>query len=288
MKFHAEGDMKRSDDGIIISMSTISNIRLLDRACAWYRARYVEAHDNHPFWPLFFQWDSVKHAVRQALQQGTVQCQPLAMFDCRNNQYIACWQPIDAIVLKCMTELLTPLLKKPSDLSLATQAMHQGGLKNAIREAQSTFNTDKPVYRTDIADFYGSIPHYLSHEPFCSFIPDKCVHNHLGQIMSRVHVYQGQYCLIENKDIPWGCALSPLLVALTLSSINHTTKHNKIKYIRYMDDFVFFTNSKFHLRRIIKDVYWMINQLGLRLAQAKTWMGRITKGMDFFELSTVA
>ena len=40
-------------------------------------------------------------------------------------------------------------------------------------------------------------------------------------------------------------------------------------------------SDNINLRRIIKDVYGMVNQLGLRLAQAKTWVGRTTKGMDF-------
>ena len=48
-----------------------------------------------------------------------------------------------------------------------------------------------------------------------------------------------------------------------------------------MDDFVFFTNSKVQLRRIIKDDYTLVNQLGLRCAQAKTWVGRTAKGIDF-------
>ena len=273
--------MNQPDGSDMNIISLISSIRLLDSAYAWYRVRHLEAHDNHPFWSLSFQWNSVKHEVRQALQQGTYQFQPLDVFDSNNHQRLACWQPLDAIVLKCMTWVLTPLLKNHCDLSLASHLKHQGGLKKAVREAQSALNTYQHVYKTDIADFYGSIPHHLLHEQCCSLIPDKRVNNLLRQMMNRVHVYQGQYRLIDNKGIPRGCSLSPLLGALYLSSIDHYAKQNKIKYIRYMDDFVFFTNSKVHLRRIIKDVYGMVNQLGLRLAQAKTWVGRTTKGMDF-------
>ena len=128
-----------------------------------------------------------------------------------------------------MTWVLTPLLKKHCDLSLATYLKHQGGLKKAVREAQSALNTYKHVYKTDIADFYASIPHHLLHEHCRSLISDKRVHNLLRQMMNRVHVYHRQYRLIENKGIPRGCPLSPLLGALYLSSIDHYAKNNKIK-----------------------------------------------------------
>ena len=84
---------------------TMSNIRQLNRDYAWNKARHIGAHDNHLFWSLSFQWDSEKHA----LPQRTDQFQPLDVFDDYNNQRIACWQPINAIVLKCMTWVLTPL-----------------------------------------------------------------------------------------------------------------------------------------------------------------------------------
>ena len=116
----AENNMNRPDESHMNIMSMISSIRLLDSAYAWYRARHLEAHDNHPFWSLSFQWNSVKYEVRQALQQGTYQFQPLDVFDSNNHQRIACWQPLDAIVLKCMAWVLTPLLKEHCDLSLAS------------------------------------------------------------------------------------------------------------------------------------------------------------------------
>ena len=259
-------------------MTSISSIKLLDRAYAWYRARDSDGHDNHPFWSLNVKWDS----VRQSLQQGTYQSQPLDVVDSKNNERIACWQPIDAMVLKCMTWVLTPLLKKHCDLTSDTHLKYQGGLKKAVRDAQSALNKYKHVYKTDIADVHASIPHHLLHEQCRSLIPDTRVHNLLWQMMNRVHVYQGQYRLIDNKSIPCGCPLSPLLGALTLSSIDHYGKNNKIKTIRYIDDFVFFTNSKVQHRRLIKDVYTMVNKSALRLAQAKTWVSLTNKELDFF------
>jgi hypothetical protein len=50
---------------------------------------------------------------------------------------------------------------------------------------------------------------------------------------------------------------------------------------RYFNDLSFFTNNKFQLRRLIKDVVTLVKALGLRLAQKKTWVGRTTQGLDF-------
>ena len=263
------------------TMACISSIKLLDRAYAWYRVKHLDAHDNHPLWSLGFQWESVKYKVRLALLQGTYQFQPLDVVNTKNNELITCWQPIDAIVLKCMAWVLTPLLQKQCDLMQATHIKNHGGLKKAVRHAQSALNNHQYVYKTDIADFYGSMLHHVLHEQCCWFITDKRVQRLLMQMLNRVHVYKGRHLLIQQKSIPRSCPLSPLLGALYLSSIDHYAKKNKLTYSRYMDDFVFFTNNKYQLRRIIKDVYTLVNRIGLRLAQAKTWVGKTSKGLDF-------
>jgi hypothetical protein len=50
-----------------------------------------------------------------------------------------------------------------------------------------------------------------------------------------------------------------------------------------MDDFVFFTNSRFKLRWVIKEVYSILDKLKLKLALDKTYIGNISdgKGVDF-------
>ena len=65
-----ENNMNRSNGSHMNILSLISSVRLLDRAYAWYRDRHRDAHADHPFWSLIMKWDSVKHEVRQALQQG--------------------------------------------------------------------------------------------------------------------------------------------------------------------------------------------------------------------------
>ena len=77
--------MNISDNNI---MTSISSIELLDRAYAWYRARHFDAPDNHPFWSLSFKWDSLKYSIRDSLQQGTYQFQPLNVVYTKNNDHM--------------------------------------------------------------------------------------------------------------------------------------------------------------------------------------------------------
>ena len=51
--------------------------------------------------------------------------------------------------------------------------------------------------------------------------------------------------------------------------------------MRYMDDFVFFAKSRPALKRIIKQVYSILDDLKLTLAKPKTFIGKCNKGFDF-------
>ena len=41
------------------------------------------------------------------------------------------------------------------------------------------------------------------------------------------------------------------------------------------------TKTRHQLRQAVKKVYSITEELGLKLAKAKTWLGRVTKGFDF-------
>ena len=71
--------------------------------------------------------------------------------------------------------------------------------------------------------------------------------------------------------------------AVYLNYIDLFAKSKNLNYIRYMDDFVFFTTSRFELRWVIKEVYSILDTLKLKLALDKTYIGNISdgKGFDF-------
>ena len=66
----------------------------------------------------------------------------------------------------------------------------------------------------------------------------------------------GEHRLIENKSIPRGCSLSPLLGSSFIYSLSMNGRvKNKIDYVRYMDDVVILTKTRHQLKRALKSVY---------------------------------
>ena len=107
------------------------------------------------------------------------------------------------------------------------------------------------------------------------------------QVMDRVHVWCGSHRHITNKSIPRGCPLSPLFAAVYLQPLDAMAQQNDLAYVRYMDDFVIFAKTRHQLRKILKRMYAVLKKLGLKLAKAKTWLGRVVKGISFlgYEIS---
>ena len=103
----------------------------------------------------------------------------------------------------------------------------------------------------------------------------------IEQHIDRCEIKNGVHYRIQHKSVPYGSPLSPLLGAVYLQPIDAYAKSKKIPYLRYMDDFVFFTNSKYQLKRIKRQLYRILDELKLTLAHDKTYIGNTSKGFDF-------
>ena len=67
------------------------------------------------------------------------------------------------------------------------------------------------------------------------------------------------YISTRFQQAPRGYPLSPLFAAVYLQPLDELARKNKHDYVRYMDGFVIFAKSHHQLRRIIKDVYRILN-----------------------------
>ena len=253
----------------------------LERAFKWLCKNKQKAGPNDLFWGMAQGWQRLKSTLRTALQRGDYTFKPLTTVQLSNGMLVSLWHPQDALVIKALTEVLTPLVTGRLDLSAATHLKGNGGLKQTVQRVQKKLKTNRFVCKTDIADYYASIKHDVLMQQLGSIIQDKRVMRLLYQLLNRVHVRNGTHRLIENKSIPRGCSLSPLLGALYLLPLDEWARNNKIDYVRYMDDVVILTKKRHHLKRALKSVYRITEELGLKLAKAKTWLGRVTKGFDF-------
>ena len=110
--------------------------------------------------------------------------------------------PLDAIVIKALTEVLTPLFTANLNLSAATHLKDNGGLKKTVKAVKQKIKKNRFVCKTDIADYYASIKHDVLLNQLRTKIKDNRVIRLLHQILNRVHVRHGVHRLIENKCIP--------------------------------------------------------------------------------------
>ena len=262
-------------------MRLIAAETILNSAYDWLRKRRLESHANNDFWRLSLRWAQVRTQIRDRLLRGIYTLSPVELITLANGHSVSQWCAEDAIVLKALALVLTPTLCRNTNLSRATHLKGNGGLKGAVNKAYAFTQKHRFVFKTDIANYYESISHRKMHDMLCDRIQDKSVQRLLFQVMNRVHLRGGAHRLINNKSIPAGCPLSPLFAALYLHTIDDFARRHTLAYVRYMDDFVFFVNSRHRLRRVIKAVYRLTAELQLQLSQPKTWIGRTSKGFDF-------
>ena len=128
--------------------------------------------------------------------------------------------------------------------------------------------------------YYASIDHYLLYDRLCTYVTDKRLRRLLWQYLQRTIEWGGTFQDIE-RGISAGCALSPLIASFYLYECDAHFEKKDLFYIRYMDDILIMTKSRWHLKRAIKQLKEIFTKLRLFCHPDKTTIGRIRKGFDF-------
>lgn len=82
-----------------------------------------------------------------------------------------------------------------------------------------------------------------------------------------------------------GCALSPLIGGSLLRHLDgHFGLNKRIFYARYMDDFLFFTTTRWQLRRCVRELHDYFDTGGFQTHPDKTQTGKIEHGFDWLGL----
>ena len=232
---------------------------------------------NSDIWHLRFNWKNEKYKLIKELRTGCYQFSPLQSIIQKNGQIIHLWSSHDALVLKLLTLHLTSVLPVSK---LCTHVKSHGGLKATVNQVHTQYAEYKYVIRTDVKAYYASIDHVLLIDKLSFHIKDKVLLNMLWQYLNRTVERGGLYKVIT-QGISRGCPLSPLIGAFFLNELDEGFEQDGLFYVRYMDDILILTQSRWRCRRAAKQLNEEFNQLKLEKHPDKTFIGRIEKGFDF-------
>lgn len=261
-------------------MTQIIANTVLDQAFkAVYQKRSKSQDPHSDIWEISLRWPHYRAELQQRAVAGTYQLSPVQVFYAEDGRLLTHWCSLDAILLKAISMVLADSVKQ----QVGSQCLHlkgHGGLRQGARLAHQAAQRHRYVIKADVADFYSSTQHDVLLAIVKRHIEDKRIIHIIQQVLNRCEIHNAEHRLVE-RGIPMGCALSPLLGALILKSLDATLNRQSVVYMRYMDDWLVFTNSRSVLRRLVKAMHRVMHRLQYKLAYNKTFIGRVARGFDF-------
>lgn len=218
--------------------------------------------------------------LQQELTQGTYQPHDYLIFEIREPKIrkICSSAFRDRITHHAICNVLEPRFEKRL-ISDTYACRVEKGLHAAVKRCQ--FFTKQNVYflKCDIRKFFETIDHKLLKALLRKFIKDKKALILLDRIID--HAVPGD---LPGKGLPIGNLTSQHSANLYLGELDHFLKERlRVKsYLRYMDDFIVFGESKPELRAILNQVRaYLVQNLKLELKEKVTRIAPVTEGVPF-------
>lgn len=254
--------------------------RDFDDAFTWLCASRKYFPADADIWHLRFHWTRERENLLSSVNRGEWCFSPLTVTRPRHGERRALWSSTDALIIKCIAQKLTDIL--PTHPRCEHVAGHGGG-KDSIGRVHSILKTRQYGYvcRTDIKGYYANIDKIKLFNQIQQYIRSPEL---LGLIWQFLHysVEFGGNFHTPTKGIARGAALSPLLAAFHLYSIDdYFGRQSGVYYARYMDDFIIFTRTRWHLRRAVQKLNVFLSEYGFQQHPDKTFIGSIAKGFDW-------
>ena len=227
----------------------------------WFRRRYL----------------GVRAELLQEINSGRYHFSPQQKIIKSSGEVIHLWGSQDALVMKLLAGHLQTLLPLSSR---CTHLKGHGGLKQSIVAVQQHLDDYQYACKTDVRAYYESIDQYLLMDMINDHIQDGDLRHYLYQVIRRCVEFGGEYRDIEG-GISRGCPLSPILGALYLQALDDRFAEQEVFYLRYMDDILILTKTRWHNRRAVRQLNQCLGALKLEKHPDKTFIGRIEKGFDF-------
>ncbi len=139
---------------------------------------------------------------------------------------------------------------------------------------------------TDVKSYYASIDHFLLLDRLAAHIKDKAVLNLIGRYLRRTAERGGEFWDYE-KGISLGCPLSPLIGAFFLNALDQRMAKSGLFYVRFMDDILVLSPTRWKLRKAVKAVNEVLGSLRMEKHPDKTFIGRSINSHTIFTIVCV-
>ncbi len=252
----------------------------LEEAMAWCCRRRKDAPPDADIWHLWFHWQGIKGGLLAALTQNRYRLSAMQIVG-RGRQRVAIWSAQDAVVLKWVAMQLHDSL--PVHPLCEHHKGHGGGRHSVHKMARSLKQQGwSYVCRTDIQGFYGHIRRGPLMRQLKRHVSDPVLLNLVRQYL-HYSVERGGEFYTPRRGICRGCALSPLLAGFCLWAMDtyYEAQQPALRYVRYMNDIVIFTRTRWHLRRAVRTLNAFFASGGYRQHPDKTFIGKTDKGFDW-------
>ena len=170
------------------------------------------------------------------------------------------------------------------------------GTQRAVKRFQEFSRKNRYVLRMDIEKFYPSVDHQILMEIISRWIKDGDVLWLISLILDsgvgildneyRVHYYRGDNLFTpfeRKKGLPIGNLTSQFFANVYLNQMDHFIKEVlRVKYyIRYMDDFCVFSDSKKYLWKVKEKIEDFLQGLRLSLNYGRVRVFPVDVGVEF-------
>ncbi|MBL4806440.1 MAG: group II intron reverse transcriptase domain-containing protein [Rhodobacteraceae bacterium] len=249
------------------------------QAWQWLHSRRKNSHYNNDYWYILFHRQAIEKSVVNALRTGIYRFSP-----CKYVNGVGCWGGQDALVLRAITQVLTPHLM-PHISEHCYHVAGRGGAKACVSAVDAAVADYKFVCRSDVNSYYASVNHRILMRQLSKLIPERALLELIAQLLDRLDEVDGELYHVEG-GITKGSPLSPLLGAVYLQGLDRTLgdycQQRQLKYMRFMDDWIVLCHTRNQLRTVVRLMNGELDKVRMTKHPFKTYIGRIKdQGFDF-------
>ena len=188
------------------------------------------------------------------------------------------WSPDTSKLLKHVKTVLSDQLK-PHLSRRCSHIKGNGGVKLSVRYCQRLCNHFGYVARFDVRSYYSSMDHQIILDLLRKYQVTPAVISIVSEYLSLPDNNK------SGKGMVAGGAISPLIGALYLMPLDKLMEDLQattgIRYQGYMDDYVIFAPTRHKLRKAIKLMYAVLDDLKVEVHPKKRFIGTTRRGFDF-------